>query len=340
MGKYYDLIMEPIEGGFSRQFNLYWGRQLDELAKPYSDAIQLRIGNQLRPKLTCWGAAFNVESVEEIDLEQVAQIAVQVEMVHKASLIIDDMVDDDDARRGEKAFHVQFGQNKAVLFAIALLSKGMSGINQVLRQSGSHYQGLSLYADTIHNMALGCLEELSLDHVSQFDIEKIRRIVNFETIALIKNSFLLGYWSNWNGSRDLEKRLVEISENCGYIFQLLNDLEPFSSAQSNYAYKGGRNIDINRNRKNMVAAYIYGAASSKEKNQLSSLEGESLQALILQLYMKYAVYDNICQNAKLIEQKIDGQIAAIQQTNPNIGCVEDFKTFVHDVIGLCFSRLR
>lgn len=150
----------------------------------------------------------------------------------------------------------------------------------------------------------------------------------------------MGYWSNWNGSRDLEKRLVEISENCGYIFQLLNDLEPFSSAQSNYAYKGGRNIDINRNRKNMVAAYIYGAASSKEKNQLSSLKGEALQTLILQLYMKYAVYDNICQNAKLIEQKIDGQIADIQQTNPNIGCVEDFKTFVHDVIGLCFSRLR
>lgn len=340
MGKYYDLIMEPTELGFSHQFNLCWRNQLDKLTRPYSNAIQLRIGNQLRPKLTCWGAAFNVGTVEEIDLEQVAQIAVQVEMVHKASLIIDDMVDNDDARRGEMAFHTQFGWDKAVLFAIALLSKGMSGINHVLRRSNSHYQSLSLYSDTIHRMALGCLEELNLDHVSRFDMEKINHIVNFETIALIKNSFLLGYWSNWNGNCDLEKYLVEISENCGYIFQLLNDLEPFSASQNNLTYKGGRNIDINRNRKNIVVAYIYGAASLKEKELLSSLTEEPLQDMILQLYAKYAVYDAICQNARLVEQKIDEQIADIRQINPSIDCIEDFRTFVHEVIDLCFSRLR
>lgn len=340
MGQYYDLIMDPIEGGFTHRFNLCWHSQLDELAKPYSEAIQLRIGNQLRPKLTCWGAAFNTDSADEINLDQTAQIAAQVEMVHKASLIIDDMVDNDDARRGEKAFHSQFGQNKAVLFSIALLSRGMAGINQILHQSSSHYQSLSLYADTILRMATGCLEELNLDNTSRYDLETIRRIIDFETIALIKNSFLLGYWSNWDGDRVLEKCLVEIGENCGYIFQLLNDLEPFSAMQSNFDYKRGQNIDINRNRKNIVVAYIFGAASSKEKKLLLSLAGTPLQDLILQLYLKYSVYDAVCQEAKCLEQTIDDQITDIQRISRHTSCNEDFRSFVHEVISLCFSRLR
>lgn len=340
MGQYYDLIMEPSEGGFTHQFNLCWHSQLDELAKPYSNAIQLRIGNRLRPKLTCWGAAFNTDSAREVDLKQTAQIAAQIEMVHKASLIIDDIVDNDDARRGEKAFHTQFGQKKAVIFSIALLSKGMAGINQILYKSGSHYQGLSLYASTILHMSTGCLEEMDLDNASRYDLEKIRQIINFETIALIKNSFLLGYWSNWDGNSDLEQYLVEIGENCGYIFQLLNDLEPFSSTQSNSDYKGGRNIDIDRNRKNIVVAYIFGAASSKEKKLLSTLTEEPLQELILQLYDKYSVYDSICREANCLEQTIDGQITDIQRISRHTACIEDFRAFVHEVISLCFARLR
>lgn len=339
MGPYYDLIMDPVEGGITQQFNQCWHSQLDELAKPYSDAIQLRIGNQLRPKLTCWGAAFNTDSAGEINLHQTAQIAAQVEMIHKASLIIDDWVDNDDARRGEKAFHIQFGQNEAILFAIALLSQGIAGINKILCRTSSHYQSLSLYTDTILRMAIGCLEELNLDNISRYDIKKIRRIIDFETIALIKNSFLLGYWSNWDRNCDLEKCLVEIGENCGYIFQLLNDLEPFAAMQSNFDYKGGQNIDVDRNRKNIVVAYIFGASSQKEKKLLSTLTGVPLQDLILQLYLKYSVYNFVCQEAKCLEQMIDGQIKDIWRISRHTNCIEDFQGFVHEVIDLCFSRL-
>lgn len=339
MGAYYDLIMEPIEGTFTRCFNVCWHDQLNELVKPYSDAVQLQIGNQLRPKLTCWGAAFNTDSVGEIDLNQTAQIASHVEMVHKASLIIDDIVDNDDARRGQKAFHIEFGRDKAIMFSLVLLSKGMAGINRVLHQSNSHYCGVALYSDTIYHMALGCLEELELNHTSMYDIEKIRRIINYETIALIKNSFLLGYWSNWDGNSTLEKTLVEIGENCGYIFQVLNDLEPFSDSDSNFNYKGGRNIDINRDRKNIVVAYVYGAATPKEKKLLTTLSGEPLQHLILELYRKYSVFDAICHEAMDLEQRVDEQITDIKQVGRHISCIEDFRMFVHEVIDICFSRL-
>lgn len=339
MGQYYDLIMGQGENSFSSCFNTCWGRQLDQMAKPYADALQLRIGNQLRPKLTCWGAAFNTSQADEIDLLRTAEVASYVEMLHKASIIIDDMIDRDDARHGKKAFHAEFGRDKAVIFALALLGKGTAGINKIFRRTQSSCQSVTLYTETIYHMAEGCLEELELDSFSRYDTDKIQRIINLETISLIKNSLLLGYWSNCGTDLSMEKAIIKIGENCGYIFQILNDLEPFSSAEKNSAYKGGWNMDMDRDRKNIAVAYIFGAASEREQRSLTSLSGEALQTLVMELYKKYSIYDEICDEARALERQTYDLIAPQYQSRQHTGSLDDFKIFIHEMVEICFSKL-
>ena len=294
MGNYYDLIMGQGKSNFTSIFNTCWSEQLDQMPKPYVDARQLRIGNQLRPKLTCWGASFNTQYTGELNLSEIAEVASYIEMLHKASIIIDDMIDMDVARHGEKAFHLEFGRNKAVIFALALLGKGSSGINKVFQNTQSNYKGVELYSQTIYHMAVGCLGELELNPTSRYDTDRIRCIINLETISLIKNSLLLGYWSNCGSDLSVEKTVAKIGENCGYIFQILNDLEPFSSIVRNSNYKGGWNVDIDRDRKNIAVAYIYGAASGREREALASLTGDELCSLISKLYVKYDIYSELC----------------------------------------------
>lgn len=339
MGQYYNLIMGRGENTFTNCFNACWSKQLDQMPKPYTEALQLRIGNQLRPKLTCWGAAFNTTQVDELDLSQVAVIASYVEMLHKASIIIDDMIDQDDARHGKKAFHTEFGRDKAVIFALMLLGKGFSGINEVLHRTQSSYQSVALYSQTICHMAEGCLEELDLNPLSRYDVDRIRRIINLETISLIKNSFLLGYWSNCGMDLKIEQNMVKIGENCGYIFQILNDLEPFSDIDKNSAYKGDRNIDMNRDRKNIAVAYIYGAASKQERKSLTDLSGDALYSLVLELYEKYSIFDEICNEARALEQQTNDLITALYQLRPHTDSLDDFKIFVHEMVEICFSKL-
>lgn len=339
MGNYYDLIMEPTSGSFSYYFNLRWSNQLDQMARPYSNALQLRIGNQLRPKLTCWGAALNTNQPEELDLLAIAEVASYIEMLHKASIIIDDMIDCDDARHGKKAFHVEFGRDRAMIFALALLGKGTEGINTVFQTSESRFSSVALYSNTIYNMAMGALEELSLDNASRYDISKIRRIIKMETISLIKDSFLLGYWSNFKGNCDEERVITEIGDNCGYIFQILNDLEPFASREKNMAYKGGRNWDMNRDRKSIVAAYIFNAASDKEKRALLAETGAELQERIMELYIKYSVFDRICKEARALEQDTLHLVGKLRKISPYTGSIDDFAIFIREMIKICFSKL-
>lgn len=340
MGQYYDLIMGQGENSFTSCFNACWSKQLDQMAKPYADALQLRIGNQLRPKLTCWGASFNSRKADEIDLKRTAEIASYVEMLHKASIIIDDMIDFDDARHGKKAFHAEFGRDKAIIFALALLGKSTAGINEIFQTTQSHYQSVALYSETIYRMASGCLKELELGCSSRYDVDRIRQIINLETISLIKNSLLLGYWSNCSTDFNMEKVVVEIGENCGYIFQILNDLEPFSSSDKNSAYKGGRNMDMNRDRKNIVIAYIFGAASERERKLLTSLSGEPLQSLVMDLYIKYSIYDEICNEARKLERQTDNLVSAQYHSKQYSNSLDDFKIFVHEIVEICFSRLE
>jgi len=341
LGQYYDLIMNPVKGSFSAHFNECWSALLDEFAVPYADAVQLRIGNQLRPKLTCWGAAFNTDNANELDLKNIAFVAAYIEMLHKASIIIDDMVDGDDARHGKKAFHIEFGRDRAQIFALALLGKGLAGINTIFENSKAHFRSVDLYSNTIYKMAMGGLEELNLDASTRFDVEKVNRIINLETISLIKNSMVLGYWSNFDtqGS-SIEDTIVEIGSNCGYIFQILNDLEPFSSLEKNMLYKGGQNIDINRDRKNIAVAYIFGAATKKEKKHLLELEAEHLQMCLFDLYTKYSVYDRICAEARALERESVALLMNSRDIYPHTASFQDFQAFITDMVDICFSKLR
>jgi len=332
--------MNPTKNSFSAHFNECWSSLLDEFAVPYADAVQLRIGNQLRPKLTCWGAALNTDSADDLNLKNISFIAAYIEMLHKASIIIDDMVDGDDARHGQKAFHIEFGRERAQIFALALLGKGLSGINNIFENSKAHFRSIDLYSNTIYKMAMGCLEELNLDSSTRFDVEKVNRIINLETISLIKNSLVLGYWSNFDplGS-SIEDTIVEIGSNCGYIFQILNDLEPFSSLEKNALYKGGQNIDVNRDRKNIAVAYIFGAATRKEKKSLLELRGDDLQACLFNLYTKYSVYDSICTEARALERQSIARLVDIGKTYPHTASFQDFQVFIADMVDICFAKL-
>ena len=340
MGKYYDLIMSPLKDSYTYCFNQCWQNQLNKLEKPYSDAIQLRIGNHLRAKLTCWGAALNADCVSDIDLNRVAVVSSYIEMLHKASIIIDDVIDDDDARHSQKAFHIEFGKQRAFIFSMALLARGMSGINEVFKNTNCHYNSINLYSNTIYNMAVGCIEELSLDTTSRYDIERIRKIISLETIELIKNSFVLGFWATSDSPNNpVENRVIEIGENCGYMFQVLNDLEPFSSEEKNRSYKGGRNIDLNRDRKNYIVSYIFGAATQIEKQNLLTLTGQELHSYVMTLYEKYSVLQSIISEVRSIQQQTDRQIINLQSVGVNDEYIEDFRKFVSEMIEICFSRL-
>jgi len=227
---YYNFIMGDSEESMNAVFHKKWIAFLDDLEVPYGKAIQLRIGNHLRPLLVYWGNAMGTKSVDAMCVDAATEMALCVEIMHKTSIIIDDFIDEDEKRHNKMAFHKQYSPEEAVIFSIYFLSKAFQKMNQLsAKYPIVNNFSIGLFSQTLCSMADGCLQELTLTADSRYDIQKISRIISLETSALIKNSALLGFIINRMPTDAQMKLLNDMGDKVGYLFQAMNDLEPFSS---------------------------------------------------------------------------------------------------------------
>ena len=103
------------------------GGERNDLLKNAMRASALSAGKRMRPLLLMLVARdLGCNSPALID------VACAVEMVHAASLVLDDMpcMDDASLRRGKPAIHVQFGEDVAILASVALLSRAFGILAQ------------------------------------------------------------------------------------------------------------------------------------------------------------------------------------------------------------------
>ncbi len=338
---YYNFIMGDSNGSMNILFNKKWLTFLDELEKPYNKAVQLRIGNHLRPLLVYWGAAIGAESIDTICVDAATEIALCVEIIHKTSIIIDDLIDADEKRHNHAAFHKQYSPEETIIFAIYFLGKAFYKINEM----SAHYPALgnfsmNILSKTLYIMANGCLQELTLTSNSRYDIQKITNIISMETSTLIKNSILLGFLLNKTPNDKQMNLLNDIGDKVGYLFQAMNDLEPFSSYENISLHKGHFNIDFERSRKNLIVAYIYGMCSTKEKQHLSELNKtpESI-SYMLQLYKKYNIFNIVQSDLKVIENQVESSINQFSNQQVNKQCLDEFYVFFTEIMKIAKEKL-
>lgn len=336
---YYNLIMGDSEQSYKHIFHAKWLAFLDELYEPYGKALQLRIGSHLRPLLVYWGGALGARTTQEMAIQDISELAICVEIIHKTSIIVDDLIDEDVKRHNKVAFHVQYSPNETIIFAVYMIGIAFEKIH-VLSQKYVHLQTpfISLYAHTLSEMALGCLSELTLTTEKRYDYQNIVKIMCNETSTLIKNSFLFGYLTNALFDKNTVAVIEQIGEKVGYLFQVMNDLEPFCNGIDLTLHKGTLNFDFNRSRKSIVLPYIYGCCSVSEKQKLLE-DNEIDTSIILELYQKYQVELVIRKDLNDIQEQLETHFQELEHMQVNLACLKDFKHFYYNIMKIAKERI-
>ena len=339
---YYELIMGDSEQSLKHVFHKKWIEFLNSIDLPYVKAIQLRIGSHLRPLLVYWGSAMGAKRIEDFNIEVATEVAICVEIMHKVSVIVDDLIDCDTQRHHKTTFHIQYSPNETIIFAVYMLGNAFEILNSITAGGiALQNERLDLYAKTLNKMATGCLHELKLNQKTRFDIRKIADIISMETSTLIKNSVLLGFLTNDSLAPEIRNLGEEIGDQVGYIFQVMNDLEPFSSPKNIEFHKGELNADFNRSRKNIVMAYLYGACNIKEKDKLLQIEGNSESiGYIFELCDKYKVFDLVTADLYALEIKTECLLDKLALYDINRICLENFYIFFQEIMSLGKARLK
>jgi len=182
-------------------------------------------GKRLRPVLTLAVAEMLGEPSPAV-----LDLACAVEMVHACSLVLDDLPSMDDAhlRRGRQTTHLRFGEDVALLAAMALLNRAYAVVAEAAQKLP-----LKRYTpeDLVHHLSAaigtsGLIAGQALDLESReedLDLERLEFIHSHKTGALFIAAGELGAMAVDARRRDLDG-IGRYAKNLGLAFQISDDL--------------------------------------------------------------------------------------------------------------------
>lgn len=204
----------PIINGFLKDET----QKMEGLVREVAQHVLLAPGKRIRPILTLLSArALGYRS------DDIYPLACSLELLHAATLIHDDILDDADLRRGRTAAHLVFGTTKTVLAGDVLLA-----LANLIGAGYGRPRISSILADGIMATAQGEIREIA--HISEpvASRETYMEIIIGKTARLIESSCRIGS-ALASDDRETEDALGAFGLNMGIAFQLVDDALDYES---------------------------------------------------------------------------------------------------------------
>jgi octaprenyl-diphosphate synthase len=152
--------------------------------------------------------------------------ATLVEILHTATLVHDDVVDDADTRRGLASINAVWKNKVAVLMGDYLLSTGL----MISLNHGDVYF-LRVTSDSVRRMSEGEILQIQKSRELNIDEETYLKIISNKTASLLSTCSEIGAASTTEDPI-LRKAMKEYGENVGMAFQIRDDILDFTSRKS------------------------------------------------------------------------------------------------------------
>jgi octaprenyl-diphosphate synthase len=202
-------------------------KELDAFERLYGEALQPSVadfrlmldfiagknGKRIRPLILILSAKLCGKTTPET-----LKYAVILELLHTATLIHDDVVDDTRERRGQPSVMAQFDNRRAVLLGDYLLSQAI-----VQGVETQNLRILAILADLAQNLSEGELMQLMAPSNSSIDEQRYFEIIRKKTAILLASCSEMGAIS---AGADAEKTKIlrTVGNNLGLCFQLKDDV--------------------------------------------------------------------------------------------------------------------
>lgn len=239
---------------FEQKFQLSMSSKV-ALLNRITHYIVNRKGKQMRPMFVFLVA--KMVSNGEIS-ERTYRGASVIELIHTATLVHDDVVDDSNRRRGFFSINALWKNKIAVLIGDFLLSKGL-----LLSIDNNDFDLLKIISIAVREMSEG--ELLQIEKARKLDITEAvyYEIIRQKTATLIAACCSLGAASVKPDSKDVET-MRKFGELIGMAFQIKDDLFDYGDAQIGKP----TGIDIKEQKMTLPLIYVLNQANKKDKRWL------------------------------------------------------------------------
>ena len=202
--------LSRIEDALERELDLYSWSEFHAPLRYASDG-----GKRIRPLILILSA----ECINSRRLGPDAYLAASaIELLHTESIIHDDIIDEENLRRGKPSFHIKYGYNSSILTADFVLG--------VILNIGSKLQNPRLinelsYAAT--RMSEGEMMEIRLGKARNITEDDYIKVLEYKTASLFEASAKIGALIG-GGSEEQVRAMTSFGNLLGIAYQIHDDL--------------------------------------------------------------------------------------------------------------------
>lgn len=230
-----------------------------ELDEPEVTALYRKLphGKRLRAKLILRIAGSNLRAVKT---------AAIVEMIHAASLLHDDVIDDALTRRKQPSINALYGNKTAIMLGDILYSKGFFELNDIDRRISK------TISNAVTQLSLGELKDVSLSKHFNTDKSHYMKMIYQKTASLIEASAQAA--ALLAGKNSEPYRIY--GRNLGLAFQMIDDLLDITSDSETLGKPALH--DFVEGKTTLPYIYLYERLDASDQARLRGMHASKLSA--------------------------------------------------------------
>ncbi|MUK87269.1 heptaprenyl diphosphate synthase component II [Ornithinibacillus sp. L9] len=189
-------------------------------------------GKRIRPVFVLLSGQFG----QKFDIEKIKTVAISLELIHMATLVHDDVIDDAELRRGKPTVKKNYGNQVAMYTGDYILARALENIT-------------SIKDSAIHRTLSKALVEVSLGEIEQMkdkfnwnqNFRTYLRRIKRKTALLIAISCKLGAITSGLSDKEINY-LYQYGYNIGMSYQIIDDILDFTSSPEKLGKPAGNDL--------------------------------------------------------------------------------------------------
>lgn len=232
------------------------------LNSPIRDFV-LRGGKRLRPVLF-----LKTLTVFGLDTEKYLDVAVLLELVHNATLILDDIEDRATERRGKPTTHLVFGLDTAVNSGMALHILPLRILQKY--DDATRLRLLEIYSHELSNLSFGQALDIywHKQQKSHVTLQKYFEMVSLKTGSLFRMAIRFAVVIAGQ-DKNTEKDFLEFASAIGAAFQIVDDVLDLSNTDNTFGKSFGN--DITEGKMSLPVLIALKIANTDDANRLKAI---------------------------------------------------------------------
>lgn len=211
-------------------------------------------GKLLRPGFVLLSGSFG-----KYDSDRLCNLAAVIEMLHMATLVHDDIIDDARTRRNKETIQSKYGKDYAVFMGDILFSRCF-----MMLSNNTSMENMKLLSGAIFDICTGEIEQFSSRYSKEVSVKKYLKRIAAKTAALFSMSFYIGAFES-GCSAELTNILSNIGYDIGMAFQIIDDILDYTSEDNLLGKPTGNDL------KEGIYTLPLIFALKEDKNQLSPI---------------------------------------------------------------------